>query len=88
VLTPSERRVQRNAASSRSRNVSYAMAKCPEEGVVPGKDVLAPRKTSNCLDTYADQKLYPSGLAKFRQRLLAFFRFDANVAESLLLGNS
>ena len=59
-----------------------------EEGVIPGKGVWAPRKTSNCLATYADQKLYPSDFAKFRRRMLAFCRFDANTAGSLLLGNS
>lgn len=64
------------------------MTNCMEEGVIPGKGVWAPRKTSNCLDTYADQKLYPSDSAKFRRRMLAFCRFDANTAGSLLLGNS
>ena len=63
------------------------MAKRPEETVIPGKGVFAPRKTINYLDSYSDQKLDTSDPAAFRKRMLAFCRVNANAAQALLAGN-
>lgn len=63
------------------------MAKTPEDDIIPGKAVLAPRKKINYLDTYSDQKLDTSDPKAFQQRMLAFCRVNANAAEALLAGN-
>ncbi len=63
------------------------MADDPEEEVIPGKGVFAPRKKLNYLDSYSDQKLDTSDPAVFKQRMLAFCRKNENAARALLAGN-
>ena len=64
-------------------NDGYAIAKCREEVLIRGKGILVAQRTSNCLDTYVDQKIYPGDPAKPWQRILEFFCFGANAAEAL-----
>lgn len=59
----------------------------PEEEVIPGKGILAPRKKLNYLDSYSDQKLDPSNPAVFKKRMLAFCKANQNAARALLAGN-
>jgi hypothetical protein len=63
------------------------MAKTPEEEVIPGKGVFAPRQKINYLDSFSDQKLDTSDPKVFQQKMLAFCRVNANAAEALLAGN-